>query len=156
MICREIEKLHPLMQKQVRLFLELCTAHDCPVQVVETLRTRAVQQAYFAQGREPLYAVNTKRQAAGLRPIDSYQNRNIITKCDGVKNKSNHQSHADGYGYAVDIAPVSNGYVWWSAPQDVWEKIGLLGERAGLDWSAGGYGNIWGKGWDNPHFDYVG
>ena len=32
------------------------------------------------------------------------------SKCDGVKNKSNHQKKSDGFGYAVDLAPLPIDY----------------------------------------------
>jgi peptidoglycan L-alanyl-D-glutamate endopeptidase CwlK len=55
------------------------------------IRTTAEQQALYAQGR-------TK---AG----------SIVTYCDGIKSKSNHQIKDDGYGYAVDLYPYYNGSV---------------------------------------------
>lgn len=62
----------------------------CPVDIFisEGVRTKETQQKYFAQGRT----------TPG----------NIITNCDGVKNKSYHQIQADGFGHAVDIY-----YVGW-------------------------------------------
>jgi peptidoglycan L-alanyl-D-glutamate endopeptidase CwlK len=56
--------------------------------VVCGVRTTEEQQALYAQGR-------TK---PGLR----------ITNCDGIKNKSNHQPHDDGLGYAVDVYADAN------------------------------------------------
>ena len=32
-----------------------------------------------------------------------------VTQKDGYKNKSNHQTHVDGFGYAVDLTPFING-----------------------------------------------
>ena len=32
-----------------------------------------------------------------------------VTQKDGYKNKSNHQPHSDGFGYAVDLTPFING-----------------------------------------------
>jgi len=58
-------------------------------------------------------------------------------------------------GNAVDIAPVKDGRVWWNAPEQVWKEIGTIGEECGLDWCAGGYGQVWGKGWDSPHFELM-
>jgi hypothetical protein len=51
--------------------------------------------------------------------------------------------------------PGKPGYPWWNAPQEVWEKIGKIAEECGLDWCAGGYGQTWGKDWDNPHFEMM-
>jgi peptidoglycan L-alanyl-D-glutamate endopeptidase CwlK len=57
--------------------------------VVCGVRTIAEQQELYAKGR-------TK---PGL----------VVTNCDGIKNRSNHQVHSDGYGYAVDLYADANG-----------------------------------------------
>lgn len=153
---RRIELLHPEMQKRVKKFLQECKSNGVNVSVIETLRTTEVQQAYFSQGREHLEDVNEKRRIAGLYEISEKENKKIITNCDGIKNKSNHQAKEDGFGYAVDIVPVDDkARPLWNARQEVWELIGYIAETCGLDWCAGGYGQTWGKGWDNPHFEYV-
>ena len=51
--------------------------------VVCGIRIDTEQQALYAQGRT----------APGLK----------VTNCDGIINKSNHQIHSDGFGYAVDL-----------------------------------------------------
>lgn len=58
---------------------------DCPIDftITEGVRTVLRQRELFAQGR-------TK---PGV----------IVTQCDGVKKRSNHQPKADGCGYAVDL-----------------------------------------------------
>lgn len=152
---RKINGLHPVLQRRVIAFLNECKKSGLKVAVIETTRTAEVQAAYYAQGRQPLHVVNDLRIAAGLWEITEKENKKTVTNCDGYKNKSNHQVKSDGYGYAVDIVPVDDrGRVLWSAPQQTWEEIGLIGERCGLDWCAGGRGAIWGKGWDNPHYEY--
>lgn len=151
---RRIEKLVPIMQRRVKAFLNQCAAENIKVAILETVRSEDIQKAYYAQGREHIEDVNELRRKAGLYEISEKENKNIITNCDGVTHKSNHQARADGYGYAVDIAPVDNkGRVLWNAPQSVWEHIGKIAEDCGLDWCAGGRGAIWGKGWDSPHFE---
>jgi peptidoglycan L-alanyl-D-glutamate endopeptidase CwlK len=59
--------------------------------VVEGVRTQKRQQELWAKGRTVPGA--------------------IVTKCDGIKVKSPHQSKSDGYGYAVDIYPYIDGKV---------------------------------------------
>jgi hypothetical protein len=109
-----------------------------------------VQDAYYAQGREPLEQVNTLRKKAGLYLIKDRENIIITRACI-----SNHTG-----GRAVDICPEiagKPGYPWWTAPQEVWERrMGKLAEQCGLDWCAGGSAATWGKGWDNPHFELMG
>jgi hypothetical protein len=129
-----------------RRFLARCGAGKKPVVVIETDRTQDIQNAYYAQGRESLDTVNALRAKAGLYLLKEGANT-IITNA----RVSNHTG-----GRAVDIAPElpgKTGYPWWNAPQQVWEELGTIAEECGLDWCAGGYGQTWGKGWDNPHFE---
>lgn len=141
------------MQKCVTRMLDECKKKRIEVAIIETARSYAVQLAYYMQGREPLAVVNECRKTAGLYLISEQENKRKVTNCDGIKNRSNHQVREDGYGHAVDIAPVKNGSIWWNAQQSLWVEIGTIGEECGLDWCAGGYGATWGKGWDNPHFE---
>lgn len=69
---------------------------DTPIDfsIVYGVRTTAEQQVLYAQGR-------TKKGA-------------IVTYADGVKNKSNHQKKADGYGHAIDFCPFVNGKLDWN------------------------------------------
>jgi hypothetical protein len=145
---RNIAALKPELAATVKRFLVKCAEQDLSVVIIETDRTQAVQDAYYAQGRQTTGTVNSLRKAAGLYPLTDSENK-IITNAK----VSNHTG-----GNAVDIAPEKiglRGYPWWNAPQSVWEEIGALAEQCGLDWCAGGYGQTWGKGWDNPHFELM-
>jgi len=116
--------------------------------IIETDRKQVIQDAYYAQGRQTIEKVNELRQRAGLYLIKEREN-NIITKTT----KSNHTG-----GNAIDICPEipgKPGYPNWNAPHEIWEQMGELAEACGLDWCAGGYGQTWGKGWDNPHFELM-
>lgn len=66
---------------------------DTPIDftVTDGVRTTAQQQALYAKGRT----------AKG----------SIVTNADGVKNRSNHQVKADGYGYAIDLYPYINSKI---------------------------------------------
>ncbi len=141
-----VDRLNPELAKRVHNMLEYCKKNNVAVAVIETLRTIEVQTAYYAQGRKPLDEVNALRRKAGLWEITEAANKKTITNTMA----SNHLK-----GKAIDIAPMKDGLVWWAAPQQVWEEIGLLAETFGLDWCAGGYGAVWGKGWDNPHFELL-
>ena len=145
---RNIGALKPKLAEAVRLFLKRCEEEGYKVLIIETDRSQEVQNAYYAQGRQDIDEVNRLREKAGLYMIKERENR-IITKAK----ISNHTG-----GNAVDICPEikdAPGNPWWNAPQDLWEKIGHLAEECGLDWCAGGYGQTWGKGWDNPHFELM-
>jgi peptidoglycan L-alanyl-D-glutamate endopeptidase CwlK len=147
-INRSIDALRPALAAAVRRFLERCEREQFGVLIIETERGQAVQSAYYAQGRRPLEEVNRLRRAAGLYLLKERENTTITNAA-----VSNHTG-----GNAVDMCPEITGkpgYPWWNAPSWVWEKMGKLAEDCGLDWCAGGYGQIWGKGWDNPHFELM-
>ncbi|MDR0878951.1 MAG: M15 family metallopeptidase [Treponema sp.] len=146
-VIRDIDKLNPEMAKRVRAFLEFCKKEKIGVCVIETLRTAGTQAAYYAQGRRPLAEVNALRQKAGLYQLTEKENLKKVTD-------ATHSVHQDGG--AIDLCPEIPGkadWPWWNAPMEKWEEIGLRGEEFGLDWCAGGYGKLWAKGWDNPHFE---
>jgi peptidoglycan L-alanyl-D-glutamate endopeptidase CwlK len=147
-INRSIDALRPPLARAVRRFLERCEEEAFPVVIIETDRTQAVQDAYYAQGRQELAVVNGLRKAAGLPPLKERENT-VITNA----RVSNHTG-----GNAVDMCPEiagKPGYPWWNAPATVWQRMGTMAEECGLDWCAGGYGQTWGKGWDNPHFEFL-
>jgi len=145
---RSIDALKPGLAAAVRLFLARCEKEGIKVLIIETDRSQEVQDAYYAQGRKPIEEVNRLREKAGLYLLKERENT-IITNAK----ISNHTG-----GNAVDICPEIEGkpgYPWWNAPQEVWERIGTIAEEYGMDWCAGGFGQTWGKGWDNPHFEIM-
>lgn len=103
------------------VFSELA-AQGTPMFIVEGVRTAARQAALYAQGRT----------APG----------SIVTYKDGVIHKSNHQPHADGYGYAVDCAFSTSAPF---AENNPWEQYGEALEKRGMTW-----GGRW-KMHDTPH-----
>jgi len=144
-LCRLKPEARPVFEK----FLAALERNGLRYAVIETLRTREVQDAYFAQGREPLEEVNRLRKKAGLRPIGAAEAGRIITKV----RRSVHQD-----GIAADIVPVSaDGSVPWNtntaAAAKLWRKFGKLGMEAGLEWG-GAWAplNAFGVGWDAPHY----
>jgi hypothetical protein len=146
---RSIDALQGPLAAALGRFLKMCGEEGFPVVIIETDRSQVVQNAYYAQGREPLDTVNGLRDAAGLYRIKDRENTKITNA-----RVSNHTG-----GGAVDLCPEvpgKPGYPWWNAPEEVWVKMGALAEECGLDWCAGGYGQTWGKGWDNPHFELMG
>jgi len=148
-INRNIDALKSPMPERVRRTIARVKEElDIVLLVIETDRTQLIQNAYFAQGRESLEEVNRLRGIAGLGPITAEENR-IVTNA----RVSNHTG-----GGAIDMCPEVKGkpgQPWWNAPQEIWEKIGKIAEECGLDWCAGGYGQVWARNWDNPHFELM-
>jgi peptidoglycan L-alanyl-D-glutamate endopeptidase CwlK len=114
---------------------------------LETLRTQAVQDAYFAQGRKPLEEINGLRKKAGLYLLGEAEAKRIVTH-------ATHSAHQDGG--AADIVPVVDGKIPWvinGGNAELWLTFGRLGREAGLEW-----GGAWkpldrfGIGWDAPHY----
>lgn len=85
---KRLEKVHPNLVKFVTELLDI-SPYD--IVITEGLRTVETQMEYYSYGRTKF--VNKWGQKTG-----------IITKCDGVKLKSQHQAHDDGYSYAIDFA----------------------------------------------------
>jgi peptidoglycan L-alanyl-D-glutamate endopeptidase CwlK len=145
---RSIDALKKPLAEAVRKALARYEEEKFPVVIIETDRPQVVQNAYYAQGRLEVDQVNDLRRMVGLYLIK--QRENVIITNAKV---SNHTG-----GNAIDMCPEipgKPGYPWWNAPQEVWEKMGKIAEECGLDWCAGGYGQTWGKGWDNPHFELM-
>lgn len=104
--------------------------------ITEGVRTAKEQQVLYAQGR------TTKGP--------------IVTTKDGVKNKSNHQIKADGFGHAVDLYPYVDGKLQVTDKDTVGnlKKIAAhikkvaTSMRIGITW-----GGDWKSPYDPPHFE---
>jgi peptidoglycan L-alanyl-D-glutamate endopeptidase CwlK len=143
-----------LLKPDVRMFFEdfinRLDKRGLRYSVIETLRTQAVQEAYYAQGRKPLSEINDLRKKAGLYLLGEAEGKRIVTKTM----QSVHLT-----GRAADIVPVVNGKIPWNITSDnaeLWRTFGRLGQEAGLEW-----GGMWapldkfGIGWDAPHYQKV-
>ena len=109
------------------------------ITVVETRRTLAVQMAYYSRGRMDAKDVKQMYRVAGLYALS--------TEEANTKNTWTLESkHIEGK--AVDIAPMKRGVIWWTAPEEVWQKMGEIGEKCGLKW-----GGRWKDCKDTPHFE---
>lgn len=78
--------VHPTLITRLISVMADMSAAGTPMFVIQGVRTQAEQEADYLQGR------------------DSRHPGAIITYCDGTTHKGPHQPHADGYGYAVDLA----------------------------------------------------
>ncbi|MGL4982988.1 MAG: M15 family metallopeptidase [Treponemataceae bacterium] len=145
-INKKLEDLNPELQKRLKKVFWEFDKKSIKYAVVETKRSTQTQEAYYAQGRKTLEQVNHLRKQVGLWLITDAENKKTITQTL----KSRHLS-----GNAIDLCPVKDGKLWWNAPEQVWTEMGIIAEKYGVDWCAGGYGQTWGKGWDNPHFELM-
>lgn len=123
MLHTDIELLDPKFKEKVKIFLNKLDEAGIKYIINETLRDLAVQQAYYAQGREVLETVNRLRSAAKLWPITKSENKKVTWTM-----KSKHLE-----GLAIDICPLKNGYAWWAAPDAEWKKIADISKECGLD-----------------------
>lgn len=108
-----------------------------------TLRTAAEQGALYAQGREPLTAVNKLRSDLGLYLLNAKENKIVTNAGPG---ESIHQ-----YGLAFDVVPLIAGKPCWDKRSAVWTAVGALGEAAGLEWAG-----RWKTFPEYPHFQATG
>jgi peptidoglycan L-alanyl-D-glutamate endopeptidase CwlK len=151
MITERIQTLDPVFQPFVR---ELIACLDREPNLLYTAtewrRTQEYQDALYAQGREPLESVNTRRARVGLYRLSPPENAYTVTQT----RNSNHI-----LGLAVDICPIINGRIPWNITTqeqaDAWKRIGAISTALGIRW--GGLWtplSSWGIGWDPAHHEY--
>jgi peptidoglycan L-alanyl-D-glutamate endopeptidase CwlK len=127
--------VHPDLEAKIQRLLTAMRVLGWPMIVTDGLRTDAEQQALYAKGR------NTDGTTADAALI--------VTNCDGLEKRSNHQAHADGYGHAVDctfVDPVKGLPRWKDS--DPWPLYGAIAESLGLHW-----GGRWTSPVDRPHVE---
>lgn len=131
-----------------KFYLEMQAA-NLPFELNEVVRTKAVQQAYYTQGRLPLVEVNKARKQAGLGPITQAENQYCVT----WTLNSRHFAGKDGFARAFDIRLLKFDKPHWLTKWDGnkdnipdYKEAALIGQRVGL--AAGG---LWDKP-DYPHF----
>lgn len=146
MIHNKISDLDYSVQKKFKEALDFMNSSEKlkehgveKVVISESLRDLPTQMAYYARGRMEPQDVKRYYAAAGLYDIGDAEARQIVTKTLN----SNHMS-----GKACDFVPVKDGKTWWSAPAEVWEIMGIIGEECGLKW-----GGRWKDLPDSPHFE---
>jgi peptidoglycan LD-endopeptidase CwlK len=143
-----LNHVHPLLAQKIRQLAQMLSAEGLEIRVAEGLRLWSVQQAYFAQGREPLDIVNEMRRRAFLQPIDTVANIRRIT--NAPPGYSQHQ-----FGLAVDCDPddpTRGGYqIDWNADHPQWKRMEQVGVSLGLESGAN-----WVRLFDAPHFQLTG
>jgi len=147
----KLDLLKPEVRRYFDDFIGKLDRQGLRYSIIETLRTREVQEAYYAQGRKPLEEINELRKKAGLYLLGAEEGKRIITKT---------MESIHLIGKAADIVPVIDGRIPWNFTAEnagLWLAFGRLGQEAGLEW-----GGTWtpldqfGIGWDAPHYQYLG
>lgn len=106
--------------------------------VVQALRTKQMQLALYAQGRETLQNTNKLRKLAGLDSIDIDENSRKVT----WTLKSNHLT-----GRAFDIVNIIDGKAAWE-DDEFYKAANEVFKEYGLEW-----GGSWTSKRDLPHFE---
>ena len=126
-LIRDVNRLHPKMREATEEFLRRCKAAGVNIFITQTLRTVEAQQEYYSWGRTKTNPFQGHRMVT-------------VTNCDGIHNKSRHQS-----GLAIDIAcsPPAKLY-----DPEILRKAGEIAEKMGLTW-----GGRWKSYPDAPHIE---
>ena len=147
----KIDLLNPGVRRYFEDFIGKLEKNGFRYSIPETLRTIAVQEAYYAQGRKPLEEINELRRKAGLYLLGEAEGKRIITWT---------MESAHLIGRAADIVPVVGEKIPWAITAEnagLWLAFGRLGQEAGLEW-----GGAWtpldqhGIGRDAPHYQFLG
>jgi peptidoglycan L-alanyl-D-glutamate endopeptidase CwlK len=129
MSSRRLEDLHPLMRPLVVDFLASVELEGIDLLVTCTYRSNEEQAA--------LYAIS--RTKPGRRLTNALPGRSMHNFRVGGKPAS----------LAVDVVPLANGKLVWNAADPMWQKVGKIGEAAGLEWAG-----RWKRGREYPHFQH--
>lgn len=143
MSSRRLEDLSPETRRLCLDFLRRVQVAGLEVLITCTYRSSEEQDELYARGR-------TKPGR----------------KVTWVKGGGSRHNEVDGYGKpastAFDVVPIRGGKLVWGTSGDgldddptdddtddleLWERVGILGEAAGLEW-----GGRWQRSKDRPHF----
>ncbi|GAB2958895.1 hypothetical protein GCM10027048_27560 [Hymenobacter coalescens] len=154
----DINQLHPLLHKA---YTEAKAEYmrDYPHQprpiLTSTHRSKAEQNALYAQGREPLATINQLRKIAGLRPIGAVEARRKVTNARGGQSAHNYLP-----AMAFDVAFTKD-----DGKSLIWDHIHFhrfapyvtkhVGIRWGGDWDGDGKSSDE-KFIDLPHYEVRG
>ena len=121
---RKLDDLIPQAKERVERFIALCQEQDIDLLVTSTFRDNESQGELYEQGRTKPGKIVTNAKAG-----ESWHN----------------------YRCAVDVVPLVNGKPNWDGSDPIWETIGELGEKAGLEWAG-----RWRTFKELAHFQYTG
>ena len=145
-----IQDMHPELQVKYLAFAGKMAEAHIAFGLSCVIRTRAEQEAFYAQGREDLEAVNAKRMTAGMSAITEAQNR-IVTHAK----ESRHFPDASGHSRAFDIFIMKDGKLpTWDLKYDGqddgvpdYQQAAEIGRKCGLECGA-----FWTGFHDWPHY----
>lgn len=126
-------------------FLDKCKLANFSVMLNETRRDIITQLLYYHQGRLDTINPDIVSEFNRLRKRFGFWE---LSKREALSSKITwtfESKHIDGN--AFDAVPMKEGKPWWTAPKEVWEQMGKIGESCGL---------VWGGRWerkDYPHFE---
>lgn len=142
---RDLNELHPAFRARVDLWLADVHAAGHEILVVETRRTMAVAEAYYAQSREPNGEVDALRAKAGLPPL-VFQKAPYPKITDAMPGMSWHI-----YGLALDFVPMVNGKCMWDFNTNLvaYQTIVDLAKKREMGW-----GGDWRSFKDFSHIEY--
>ena len=127
MASRKLSDLHPDVRERVDRFLDAAADEGIEVLVTCTWRSGQEQDILYAQGR------TTKGR--------------IVTNAKAGESLHNFILNGQPGSRAVDVVAIVFGKPMWSADHPLWDRLGELGEAAGLQW-----GGRW-RNPDKPHFE---
>lgn len=105
---RNIADLNPGVAIKARNFLAECANDGIDLIVTSTYRDWDSQFALYNQGRTTAGAIVTN-----AKPGQSFHN----------------------YRCALDVVPIRNGKCVWDTSDAVWQQVGEIGEKCGLEWA---------------------
>jgi peptidoglycan L-alanyl-D-glutamate endopeptidase CwlK len=120
---RDLNELLPIVKTKVDYFIRLCAESNIELLITSTYRDIESQNALYDQGR-------------------TTEGR-IVTNAKGGESFHN-------YRCAIDIVPLVCGKPDWDGSHPIWQQIGELGEKAGLEWAG-----RWKSFKEMAHFQYT-
>lgn len=126
---RSIDDLHPSVRVLANRFLMMAKLAGIDLLVTCTWRSHDEQAALYAQGRT----------APGR----------IVTRAKPGQSMHNFTVNGDAASLAIDVVPLRHGKPVWDANDPLWQQVGELGEKAGLEWAG-----RWKRFREFPHFQH--
>lgn len=154
---RDIKDLAPEYREKVQQFFDELQKDENlkrygieKIIVLETRRDIITQMAYFSRF---LASSAPKGYTRSVKEfvIQMYKQAKLPIPPDAELlipvTKTMFSKHLEGK--AIDVAPFKDGAIWWNAPWEVWERMGIIGESFGFKW-----GGRWEDFRDKPHFEF--
>jgi peptidoglycan L-alanyl-D-glutamate endopeptidase CwlK len=102
---RDITLLHPDLQEKCRALIKKCRENGIEIGISQTFRTKAEQDALYAQGR---------------------------TKPGTIVTNAKYPQSLHCWGVAFDVYVIRDGRAIWAT--EAYKPVGVLGESLGLAW----------------------